>query len=204
MRSVHYFVVQLDQPKCRLIEKNSYFYNFVIFNRRSMKLGAHVLYEELNQTISIFFAQPTKSVSYRYLKKKTKKCSNFWMPWNINLNFCLRLYYIHLLFSDKFFWNQMMQTSPASLPADNLLRWITSTKIVPFGWNLVWKIVIAPAHHYCPPLPPWPTITAPAHPFCRWLQYFSDFLSSYLYAQPVHWSFPTSISLSQVFLDRCQ
>ena len=61
---------------------------------------------------------------------------------------------IHSLFSKKFFWNWMTQTS---LPAENLLRWITFTKIVQFGWNLVCKLVTTPAHHYCPPLPPLPT-----------------------------------------------
>ena len=48
----------------------------------------------------------------------------------------------------------MTQTS---LPAENLLRWITSTKTVRFSKNLVCKLVIAPAHHYRPPLPPLPT-----------------------------------------------
>ena len=64
----------------------------------------------------------------------------------------MHFYCIYLLFSKKFFWNRMMQTS---LPAKNLLRWITYTKIVQFGWNLVCKLVTAPAHHYrpCPPIP---------------------------------------------------
>ena len=67
----------------------------------------------------------------------------------------MHFYCIHSLFSKKFFWNWMMQTSPTSLPAKNLLRWITYTKIVQFGWNLVCKLVTAPAHHYrpCPPIP---------------------------------------------------
>ena len=38
------------------------------------------------------------------------------------------------------------------------------------------SLLPAPAHHYCPPLPPLPTVTAPAHPFRRGPQYFSDFL----------------------------
>ena len=89
----------------------------------------------------------------------------------------MSLYYIHLLFSEKFFGNRMMQTSPTNQPAKNLLRWITFTKIVRFGWNLVCKLITAPAHHYRSPLPPLPTITTPAHPFCCWPQYYSDFFS---------------------------
>ena len=137
MRSVHYFAVQPDQPKCRLIEKISNFYNFVIFNQRSMKLGTHAYYELINRTVSNFFG-PTnqKSVLYRFFKKKW---DNFWMSWDIILILCVCLYNIHLLSSEKFFWNQMMRTS---LLARNLKRWITSTKIAQFGWNLVCKLVL--------------------------------------------------------------
>ena len=140
-----------------------------------MKFGTHVLSEVLNQTIPALLAQPTKIASYRDFWKKSRKWDNLWTPWDIYLIFSVGLYYIHLLFSAKFFGNRMTQTSPTNQPAKNLLRWITSIKIVRFGWNLVCKLVTTPAHHYCPPLPPLPTVTAPAHPFRRGPQYFSDF-----------------------------
>ena len=81
-----------------------------------MKLGTHVYYELLNQTISIFLAQPTKKASYEDFQRKPKKCVNFWTPWDISLIFCVRYYYIHSLFSKKFFWNWMMWTGLTSFP----------------------------------------------------------------------------------------
>ena len=54
-----------------LIEKISNFYNFVIFDQRSMKLGTHVLPEVLNQITSSLLAQPTKKASYRDFSKNS-------------------------------------------------------------------------------------------------------------------------------------
>ena len=78
MRQVHYFAIQPDQPKCRLIEKISNFHNFVIFNQGSMKLGTLVVYELLNPTISIFFG-PTnqKSVLQRFFQKNLENKITF-------------------------------------------------------------------------------------------------------------------------------
>ena len=80
-----------------------------------------------------------------------------WTHWNIDSIFCVHIASIR--FSLKTFWNPITQTSLTSPPAENLIRWITFTKIVRFGWNLVCKLVTSPAHYYrpCPPLPPLPT-----------------------------------------------
>ena len=52
------------------------------------------------------------------------------------------------------------------------------------------SLLPAPAHHYCPPLPPLPTVTAPAHPFFRFPQYFSDF---FLFWTIVLWALSTEV-----------
>ena len=92
---MHLLAVQPDQPESWLIEKISNFYNLVIFNQRLMKLVTLVLPEVLNQIISTLLAQPTKKESYRDFSKKPKKWDNFWTRWDINLIFCVDLYYIH-------------------------------------------------------------------------------------------------------------
>ena len=69
---------------------------------------------------------------------------NFLMLWDINLIFCIHTCHDNTEYSEKFFWNRMVRTSPTSLPSKNLQKWITSTKIVRFGWNLVCKLVLLP------------------------------------------------------------
>ena len=55
----------------------SNFYIFVTFNQRSMKLGIHVLYEALNQTMSTLLAQPEREREEKrerdFLRHESKK-----------------------------------------------------------------------------------------------------------------------------------
>ena len=72
------------------------------------------------------------------------KMDNFLTLWDIRLIFGIHTCHDNTLYSEKFFWNRMGPTSPTSLPAENLRKWITSTKIVRFGWDLVCKSVSLP------------------------------------------------------------
>ena len=46
--------------------------------------------------------------------RQISKWDNFLMLWDINLIFCMRLYYVHPLFSEKYFRNRMVRTGPTS------------------------------------------------------------------------------------------
>ena len=76
--------------------------------------------------------------------QKPTKMDNFLTLWDIRLIFGIHTCHDNTLYSEKFFWNRMGPTSPTSLPAENLRKWITSTKIVRFGWDLVCKLVLLP------------------------------------------------------------
>ena len=98
------------------------------------------------------------------------------------LNFLCGLILYPFAFERKVFWksddaNQPNQpTSQKPIKIDNFFKncliWLKLGMQVSHS---PCSLLPAPAHHYCPPLPPLPTVTAPAQPFCRWPQYFSDF-----------------------------
>ena len=88
--------------------------------------------------------------------QKPLKVDNFYKNCPIWLRFGMKVRFTPLYHPEKFQWGRsiILPSSPTSLPAENLKKWITSIKIVQFGWDFVcfgWDLVgFTPLHVYHP------------------------------------------------------
>ena len=96
---------------------------------------------ELWDKQSFAYRRCIKRPSMKNREYKNWKLNNFLTLGDIDLIFGIQVYRINTTNCENFFENQMMQTSPTSLPAEILPNGITSAKFVRFGWNLVCKSV---------------------------------------------------------------